>query len=252
MPRTCGSKTIDVDKLRALVNGCSFSRGPIAWPYFLQTVDQSNLTNLACAGAGNTYIHETTVSALAEWPWYDIVLIMWSGIERVDMKIAEPDQFDLSRYTSRYQSQQNDWAEKIIEPVNDQESVEKDWIFGCGHYNGESAMRGSQAFDAVYRYQDFLQFEYGFLQKVIALQNTLKQMQLPYVFTFYQNYIERLQKHTALCKMIDWHCCYIDDNISDITEKNNWFDTDGLHPGIQANRVWAEKLDNFIQGTINA
>jgi len=245
MPRTCGLKT-DVDKLRTLVNGCSFSRGPIAWPYFLQTVDQTNITNLACAGAGNTYIHETTVSALADFPYYDLVLIMWTGVHRVDMKISDQQRFSLSRYSSWYQSKQNNWAEKITEPFDDQTLVEKDWIFGCGHYNGERHLRKTAAFDGIYRYQDLREFRYHFLQRVIALQSVLKNMNIPYVFMFYKNYIDELQEYENLCKLVDWHNCFIDDNINDIATRNNWF-ADGIHPSLEANQVWAEKLDEFIK-----
>jgi len=235
-----------VSKLRALINGCSFSRGPLAWPYFLDTVDQTNIVNLACAGAGNTYIHETTVNAVAQRN-YDIVLVMWSGIERVDLKISHPEVFGLSTCTSRYQRRQNDWLEKITTPFDDQQLVESDWIFGAGHYNGDAVMHESGVFDGIYRYQEQPQFRYGLLQKIIALQNTLKNVNVPYVFMFYQNYISELHLDQHLCKLVDWNNCFVDGNIYDIATTNNWFDHDGFHPGIDANQLWAEKLDNFIK-----
>ena len=230
-----------------LVNGCSFSRGPTAWPYFLKTVDQDNVVNLACAGAGNTYIHETTVNAVASWPFYDLVLVMWTNPARVDMKVADVNLFSSSAYTSSYQSTRNDWPEKRVEPFNDQALVEKDWIFGCGHINGETAITGSRAFEGVYRYQDPAQFEYHFVQKIVATQSFLKHMGIPYVFMFYKNFVQDLQKDISLYKMIDWHRCFIDDNINDIAVRNTWFDSDGIHPGIKAHQLWASKLDEFIK-----
>lgn len=234
-------------KLRALVNGCSFSRGPTAWPYFLETVDQSNLTNLACAGAGNTYIHETTVSALANFHYYDIVLVMWTGVNRVDLKVAEPMSFANTIYSSRHQSLQNNWETKVIEPFDDQTLVEKDWIFGCGHYNGEPALKQTQAFDGIYLYQDIWQFQYNFLQKVIALQNTLLYMGIPYVFMFYMDYIQELYQHENLCKLIKWNNCLTNKNLHNIATQHNWFDPDGCHPGIKAHQTWAGQLDEFIK-----
>lgn len=236
-----------MDKLRALINGCSFSRGPISWPYFLTTVDQTTLTNLACAGAGNTYIHETTVKALADFAWYDLVLIMWTGVHRVDFKVDDLETFKSTRYSSWYQSQQNNWAEKITEPFDDQTLVEKDWIFGCGHYNGELHLRNTAAFNGIYRYQNLPQFRYHFLQRVIALQSLLKNLNMPYVFMFYKDYVSDLQEHENLCKLVDWNNCFIDDNINNIAVQNNWFDDDGIHPGIEAHQLWAEKLDDFIK-----
>jgi len=108
-------------------------------------------------------------------------------------------------------------------------------------------MHESGVFDGIYRYQEQPQFRYGLLQKIIALQNTLKNIDVPYVFMFYQNYISELHLDQHLCKLVDWNNCFVDDNIYDIATTNNWFDHDGFHPGIDANQLWAEKLDNFIK-----
>ena len=50
--------------MRLLVNGCSFSRGSTAWPNHITKLAAANLINLAQAGAGNTYIAQTTQSEL--------------------------------------------------------------------------------------------------------------------------------------------------------------------------------------------
>ena len=50
--------------MNILVNGGSLSRGPTSWPYVIQKHFNSNLVNLAQAGNGNTYTHETTISEL--------------------------------------------------------------------------------------------------------------------------------------------------------------------------------------------
>ena len=74
-----------IQQKNLLVNGCSFSRGPNSWPYFLSNV---NLVNLAQAGAGNTYIHETTIAELSQRK-YDLVIVMWTGIPRIDFKVND-------------------------------------------------------------------------------------------------------------------------------------------------------------------
>ena len=91
--------------MRILVNGCSFSRGPISWSYYLTNLTDitgKNLVNLACAGAGNTYIHETTTRILDKEK-FDLVLIMWSEISRIDFQVESIDFFEKSTYTSKYQ-----------------------------------------------------------------------------------------------------------------------------------------------------
>lgn len=225
-----------------LVNGCSFSRGPGSWPYHLKN---ANITNLAQAGAGNTYIHETTIAELAQRS-YDLVVIMWTGLPRVDFKVNNIDYFSDSKYTSRYQSLQNDWPEKVIEPVNDQDYVEKNWVFGCGHVNNEKAMIKTHMFDWMYHHLDQPEFVYNFLIKAISLQSFLKQMNIPYVFTFFRDYVGQLKQHPALYQLLDQRHIYNEQNIYQITESNNWYDTDGFHPGVQAHQAWATLIDNFI------
>jgi len=222
--------------MKILVNGCSFSCGPISWPYHLPgltNISGHNVVNLACAGAGNTYIHETTTRALYK-DKFDLVLIMWSGIHRVDKQIEDHSSLNESTYTSRYQKSQNDWPEKIIHPFNDQTLVEDNWLFGCGHINKDSTV--SAVFKNDYTYIGHQQFIDQFLVKVASLQNTIKQLGIPYRFSFYQNYIDQI-KHS---KMIDWTKCVLTDNINDIAKRLNSYDTDGIHPGLEANQQWAQ------------
>lgn len=230
------------NNIRLLVNGCSFSRGPNSWPYYLDRVD---LTNLSCAGAGNTYIHETTMSELAQRS-YDFVAVMWTGISRVDIKVEDIDRFKNSKYTSWYQSQQNDWPEKTVVPVNDQDFVEKDWVFGCGHINREPALLETRLFESVYKHQSLNQFAKSLLIKIISLQNFLKQLEIPYLFMYYQDYQHELEKHKDLFALIDQNHVYNVNNISHITKSNQWYDTDGEHPGPLAHEFWASLINPFI------
>jgi hypothetical protein len=222
--------------MRILVNGCSFSRGPISWPYYLTGLTDktgSNVVNLACAGAGNTYIHDTTMRIL-EKEKFDLVLIMWSGIHRIDQQVEDNMLVD-SPYTSRYQKTQNDWPEKIVEPVNDQDFVEDNWSFGCGVLNGETSSELNRLFKEAYRTMGDEEFVNQFIVKIIGLQNTLKQLDIPYVFSFYQPYIDKIKKST----LIDWDNCVVNDNITNIAKRLNSYDEDGFHPGLEANQQWA-------------
>jgi hypothetical protein len=224
-----------------LVNGCSFSRGPGSWPYALQAIYNFDLINLAQAGAGDTYIFESTVAELS-CRNYDLVLIMWSGPNRIDYRV---DTKFTSPYTSEYQSIKNDWPEKIINPINDQDYVQKDWVFGCGYLNFDKGVK--ELFSPYYKHTSYNQMVDSFLIRVISLQDILKQKNIPYIFSFYYDYIDNIKKiNPNLCKLIDWDNCCIQNNINTIMQKNSWFDTDGLHPATQAHRVWAQELKNHI------
>lgn len=233
--------------MKALVNGCSFSRGPGSWPYWLRTVDQRQMINLACAGAGNDYIFESTVGEVLRQP-YDLVLIMWSGPSRRDLLVEDIDYFADSRYTSKYQSSRNDWPEKIVEPVNDQDLVNKNWIFGCGHQNGEAAMKRSRAFDGIYRYTGYSQSVYHLAVKIVALQSILKQRQVPYVFSFYDDYCNDFKQYADLYQAIDWHNCCTDQNIWHMAQQAKDLDQD--HPGLNTHQQWAQLIDNHISTRI--
>lgn len=214
--------------MNILVNGCSFSRGPISWPYFLNC---TNLVNLACAGAGNNYICDSTLRELHQRS-YDHVIIMWSGLERFDIQCCFSD----TAYASGYQSLQNDWPEKITEPINDQDYVEKDWLFGCGHINGERNLLSSKIFTGIYKYSTKHQLQQNSFARMISLQSYLKCNGIAYTFSFYQNY--EVDFNT-----IDKDNCEVSDNISDIMHRLQSYDTDGLHPGELANKTWADILN---------
>ena len=229
--------------INLLVNGCSFSRGPTAWPYHLKG---TKITNIACAGAGNTYIHDSTIAELSKRS-YDFVAIMWSGIARIDFKVENINQFNRSAYTSNYQSNQNDWPGKKIFPINDQDYVEKDWVFGCGFINREDAILKSKLFDQIYYYQTLKQFTHGLLVKMVSLQSVLKQLNIPYLFTYYNDYEKELRSWPELYDMLDNTNIYNIQNIHIITKNNNWYDEDGMHPGIDAHQEWARLIQPYIK-----
>jgi hypothetical protein len=230
-----------------LVNGCSFSRGPVSWPYHLKC---QNIVNLAQAGAGNTYIHESTIAELAQRS-YDFVVIMWTGIHRVDLKVSNIEYFAKSKYTSQYQHRQNDWPEKIITPVNDQDYVEKNWVFGCGHINNDLVLKQSKIFDGVYQHIGHLQFVESLLIKMVSMQNTLKKMKIPYLFTFYADYETELKTNSNLYSLLDSTRIYNTQNIDVITKTNKWFDTDSAHPGLLAHKTWANLIQPKIEEIYN-
>jgi hypothetical protein len=225
-------------KPSVLINGCSFSRGPISWPYYLSSVDQDRLVNLAMASAGNTYIHESTVWELSQRK-YDLVLIMWSGICRVDFKVDDIDAFSNYKCTSNYQLTKNDWPTKKVIPVNDQDYVDLNWVF--------AAKFGQQIKNTeIYKHVGIEQMAYHFLIKLISLQNTLKILDIPYCFFFGFPDKDDLIANTNLCKLVDWDNIYIEENIWDIAKKTNDFD-ETRHPGINTNKTWAKMVDSIVE-----
>jgi hypothetical protein len=231
-----------LNQKRVLVNGCSFSRGPGSWPY--QLSNNHNLVNLACAGAGNRYIHNSTVSELAQRS-YDLVLVMWSGIDRLDWQVEDIELFHQSKNTSKYQSLQNDWPSKTIYPVNDQDYVEKNWVFGCGFVSRDSVIKKTGLFEKVYRYTSHKENISQTVLYIISLQSILKQMNLPYVFMFYHDYLDEL-KQDLKYHLIDKSNLFVEDNIWNMAVRGQMFAEDNQHPAVEIHKHWANLLDQHL------
>lgn len=231
--------------MRLLVNGCSFSRGPIAWPNHIARLLNASLVNLAQSGAGNTYIAQTTQAELAERR-YDLVLVMWSGLERIDIQVDRIKDFDQTFYTSLYQSTQNDWEEKIVEPINDQDLVQKNWVFGMGHLNKDRFLLDHGLFTKQYMHQSLKEHVQRSMYHMISLQSYCAAQKIPFVSAFYQNYIWQFDSFPALKAQLDWNRIYNQSNLFDIANQMKSYDADGLHPGALAHEQWASYLYEFI------
>ena len=225
---------------RVLVNGCSFSRGPISWPYYLQQQVGFDLTNLALSGAGNTYIHNSTISELSHRD-YDFVFIMWTGLQRNDIQVADIGKFDQC-VTSSSQVRLNDWAEKTVWPINDQDYVEKNWVF----VGMDNEYLQKIKFSEYIKYRSYENETYQNLMQMITLQAVLKERNIPYVFSFFTDYVKDLETHADLYKLLDQTNICNTDNIQRIAREIDSYDADGFHPGVEANQAWAQQLIEFI------
>jgi len=229
--------------MKILTSGCSFSRGPGAWPNHIAQWYDADLVNLAQAGAGNTYISRSVMAELQQRS-YDLVLVMWSGLERIDLQVEDIDYFDQTKYTSKYQSQQNDWPEKIIEPVNDQDYVQKNWVFGSGHLNRDPWLVKHGLLEKLYRQQNFDVHLQRSFYDMLSLESYLKSRSTPYAFAFYQNYVKAMGDWA---NQLDWTNIYNQTNLFDITKSMNDYDTDNIHPGPNAHKVWAQDFYTFLK-----
>lgn len=202
-------------------------------------LENCNLVNLAQAGSGNTYIHESTVEEISQRN-YDLVLIQWTYANRIDFKVKDITQFSDTTYTTDYQRQQNDWPSKVVYPVNDQNYVQKNWIFGCGYLNEPDTKSLRQAMKGYYDVTDSDEHIFSKLIKIISLQNTFKTQKIPYLFVPYRP-IPQLERFKSLNNMID------KSNVSELslyklsTEHNPLFNATD-HPLPEIHKLYAEQL----------
>jgi hypothetical protein len=80
-----------------VVGGCSFTApnpgGGDTWPLLVaKHFDIDRLYNMAIGGAGNYYIKNSVIDAIEKFqtvPENTLVLVMWSGISRVDVRVSQ-------------------------------------------------------------------------------------------------------------------------------------------------------------------
>jgi hypothetical protein len=248
--------------MKILVNGSSISSGTIytqidpgtqlvtyhqpTWPYHLQKKLNCDMVNLAVAGAGNTYIHETTISELSQRS-YDLVLIKWSDFNRRDIRVKDPSLFSSLCYTSRAQSKKD----TTVYPdhcVVDTDFIQQDWIFSGEYYQTEINQPGSSV-DRLFGYCDFsdsrIQLENSLI-RIISLQSVLKSLNIPYRFLFYKS-SPRQHRFPDLSKLIDWQNVFDDAHLFSLAWKNNWWDHTTSHPTVEAYSAYADILADYLK-----
>lgn len=238
--------------MNVLISGCSFTQWPeypggpnICWPTYLQELaPQHQYTNLAEAAAGNQYICDSIIRAtLTEQ--FDMVLVMWSGVSRLDYltSLEDPDWeklFDSYGFYRRL-------------PCN-----KLGWIFSGGRmgtwFKNPVAHK---MFYEMYKVSNNLSLGAINLQEIVKLQQYLKSKNIPYRFMSYVNYWGHgdhlspngdfgVADHDGLkiyTDAIDWSSWIFTDKQNGLYEMAaaaNDFQEDKFHPGDRTQETWAK------------
>jgi hypothetical protein len=204
----------------------------------------ADLVNLSQAGAGNVFICDATISELSQRK-YDFVAIMWADLRRFDIKIANVEKFNDTIYTSKYQKIMNDWPEKIVEPINDQDYVDDDWAFGCGYLNTKDKSM-VDLFDSYYKNTNVASQYYTGYCRILALQGFLKSINQPYVFMS-TRVLTPLDRFEHLYNMIDFDHYIGEPTVFELAKQMDSWQDDKIHPGPLAQMAYANYLLNEIQ-----
>jgi hypothetical protein len=246
--------------MKLLISGCSFTQWPeypggpnVCWPKYLAQLDPSlEIKTVAEAAAGNQYICDSVIrSVLEERP--DQVLVMWSGVSRLDYLTSLEDDawnelFDSYGFYRRL-------------PNN-----KLGWIFSGGQlgtwFKNPVAHK---MFYEMYKVSSELSLANINLMEIVKLQNFLKAKNIPYKFMSYVNYWTTEKEigrngdfgvfnHPDLTKIINeidfkqW--IFADDtsrkSIYDVALDMNSFAEDGFHPGDEAHKAWAQHVKSYL------
>jgi hypothetical protein len=176
-----------------VVNGCSFTRDQTntnTWATHLRnTIEPKIYQNLACSGAGNFYICNSTIDYLSSSnldPAETMVIVMWSGSGRKDIRIS-------GEWYYHFENQYNYRAKSF----NDNES--EYYLFSGGLTNSWMETPPiRKIFEWSYKLSDPVSLCKDTLIHIINLENYLKVHGYQYRFAGYVNQWTSAQDHSPL------------------------------------------------------
>lgn len=235
--------------MKILISGCSFTQWPeypggpnVCWPKY---ITGHEIKNIGEAAAGNQYICDSIVRETLQNN-YDMVLVMWSGVSRLDYltSLEEPAWEELF----------NSYG--FFRRLN---GIPLGYIFSGGRigtwYRNPVAQK---MFNEMYKVSSDLSLGTINLQEIIKLQAYLKSKNIPYKFMSYVNYWGHgehvspngdfgLADHPNLkifTDEIDWSkWIFLNENkdgVYELAKSMNNFAEDKFHPGDDAYKAWAE------------
>lgn len=244
--------------MKILVSGCSFTQWPeypggpnICWPKYLkELLPDSQIKSVAEAAAGNQYICDSVIRETLT-DHYDQVLVMWSGVSRLDYLTSLED--------SAWESLFNSYG--FFRRLPD---GKLGWIFSGGQMGTWFKHPvAHKMFYEMYKVSSELSLATINLMEMIKLQNYLKAKGIPYKFMSYVNYwtngknispngdfgLLDFPELKPLINEIDFNQWIFDGDrrcIYDVAKDRNNFQADGFHPESATQRYWAELITSRI------
>jgi hypothetical protein len=232
-----------------LISGCSFSGNGDCndnrshfWSEPLRTL--GNVVNLSVPGAGNKFIADSVINETIK-NTYDYVLVMWTGLKRLDIPVCPSictDEFIPNLLVN--ESVYIDHAGSELDfPSSKLDKLRKEYF-----------MLSS---DATCAYESLMQF--------LRLQQHLESKNIKYFFTSYIQYFTDanvlpnsnfgLYKHKELNYLIEQLDIsrWIFENkktIFDIASETNSFADDGFHPSYQTSMAWGNIVKQKLEQDI--
>jgi len=247
--------------MNLLISGCSFTQWPeypggpnICWPKFLQDLNpQWQILNVAEPAAGNQYIADSVIrNVLVKRP--DHVLVMWSGVSRLDYLTSLDD---------------SAW-ERLFDSYGFYRRIDHcpsklGYIFSGGQmgtwYKNDVAHK---MFYEMYKVSSPLSLATINLMEMIKLQSFLKSKNIPYNFMSYINYwntdahigpngdfgVLAFNELRDIINEIDFANWIFTDSsrngIYELARARSDFQPDGFHPGIAIFQQWANIVNDHL------
>jgi hypothetical protein len=232
----------DLECKRVLTNGCSFTAlsDHKNWPMHLPK--NWKVTNIASHAAGNQWICDSTIVKSIKHE-YDLVLIMWSGLTRIDALINEITWKQFWQFKNR-----------------------NDLDLHYGHcaigISPNSPM--SDISKPIIKFGGVRELVFQSLMNMLKLQSWLESKNIDYRFMSFMNYwddgyvengqecqsIKNLKLDTLVSEINFTKWIFSDDKkngLFELAKDQNLYDKDNIHPNSQAGKLWDDIIIKEIK-----
>lgn len=223
--------------MKVLVCGTSIalpvSWGQRTWVHYLKQRLGCEMVNLSRVGCGNQYIHDTVISEIIERD-YDLVLVSWSSFNNV------------LEVRSRIKQKIFDW--ELVGGNPHSEYLQSDWIWDhVPDHAIENEIDVELKREFFNAYLNLAQADHEIsiqrtIINVVSLQNTLKALNIPYMFTFPRKLL-RLKRHERFHAQIDWSQVDSHHLYTDARRMRHW---ENNHPTEAAYQWYADCVHEFL------
>lgn len=248
--------------MKILISGCSFTSWPeypggpnICWPKYIQESNPNwEIRMIGEPAAGNQYIADSIIrSVIEQRP--DHVLVMWSGVSRLDFLTSLEDPAWERMYDSY------GFYRRVDQCPND-----LGYIFSGGRvgtwFDNPVAR---QMFTQMYKVSNPASLGSINIMEMVKTQNFLQNKGIPYHFMSYVNYwtsdehvsrngdfgVMAIPQLRPLIDELDFSRWIFTNNqkdgIFEMARDANDFQADGFHPGNNTSRRWAELVDSVLK-----
>ena len=231
-----------------VVSGCSFTHQPdlgypFSWANLLAYCTKINIINLAIPGAGNDHIFKSIILYLEKNnldPKETLILIMWSGIGRIDW-IADKS---LSNFKNEY-------------PFAYYYDQHNELVLGGNWWNDHDPTHLKRTLIEYSKYQSDHSMTLHSWLAMENLSNYLENNKFNYYYTSFLNYkgknikgdamilpfFDELKKLNLTLNLDKWLPLADDDYYGDWARKNNFLAEDDFHPKYpEANEGWVKEI----------
>jgi hypothetical protein len=202
------------------------------WIHYLQQKLNCEIVNIARAGCGNQYMHDSVIAEVTERS-YDLVLVSWNIADRIEFrtqyKLPMPDLKYMRNPHEKYMQSEWIWPHTADDIMPFEEAAEtKNELF-------------KRRFSTMPTYETNHQI---MLTHALSLQSTLKSYGIPYTFVWYRT-LMRLKQFKNYYDKIDWNFVHPDSLFRQAKNKKMW-DDKSLHPTDEAYRWYADEMYKFL------